>query len=31
MIPNPLTALAYVEQKHGSTAQARELYRRALP
>ena len=28
--PEILSALAYVEQKHGLTAQARELYRRAL-
>ena len=28
--PDVLSALAYVEQKHGSTAQASELYRRAL-
>ncbi len=30
MIPSLLSALAYVEQRHGLTAQARELYRRAL-
>lgn len=28
--PEVLSALAYVEQKHGLTAQASELYRRAL-
>ncbi len=28
--PDLLTALAYVEQRHGLSAQARELYRRAL-
>ena len=28
--PDLLSALAYVEQKHGLTTQASELYRRAL-